>query len=98
MAACDGVWDGLALQVNFGECFVRFPYIQWVTIDNSSDHSAKYEVLPQDEHSAIIAEYKTDAPTGQLWCFRNTALRFLTCCVSCQAMSLRSLRDLCPFS
>ena len=51
-------------KVPFGECFIRHPYTQFVVVQNESDHAAKYEVLPQDEHSAVIAEYTTDAPTG----------------------------------
>ncbi len=53
-------------QIAFGDCFIRFPYTQWVHIKNDSDHAAKFEVLPQDEHSAVIAEYSTETPSGML--------------------------------
>jgi hypothetical protein len=56
----------VATQVNFGTCFVRYPYTRHITVTNDSDHPAKYEILKQDEHSAIIAEYTTESARGSI--------------------------------
>ncbi len=54
------------LQINFGDCFLRFPYIQNIIISNDSEHPARYEILPQDEHSAVIAEFTAEMPRGSI--------------------------------
>jgi hydrocephalus-inducing protein len=55
-----------ASQINFGECFLKYPYTQNIVISNTSDHPARYEILPQDEHSAVIAEFSAEMPRGSI--------------------------------
>jgi hypothetical protein len=56
----------LRAQINFGNCFLRYPYVQNIVISNDSEHPARYEILPQDEHSAVIAEFTAEMPRGSI--------------------------------
>eukprot|EP00937_MAST-01D_sp_MAST-1D-sp2_P000047 g47.t1 len=52
--------------VEFGECFMRYPYQQTLTLVNESDLFAKYEVVEQDEYSQAVASYEADAFKGSI--------------------------------
>ena len=52
--------------INFGDCFLKYPYTQNIVISNDSEHPARYEILPQDDHSAVIAEFSAEMPRGSI--------------------------------
>ena len=52
--------------IEFGECFMRYPYQQTLTLVNESDLYAKYEVVEQDEYSQAVASYNADAFKGTI--------------------------------
>ena len=39
--------------IEYGSCFLRYPYIQILELANDSDQMARYEILPQEEHTMI---------------------------------------------
>eukprot|EP00951_Prasinocladus_malaysianus_P003894 scaffold27553_cov35-Prasinocladus_malaysianus.AAC.1 len=51
--------------IDFGRCYLRYPYKQVLTVTNDSKLPARFEVLPQDDKSAVLAQYKaTPASAG----------------------------------
>ena len=50
--------------VSYGNCFLRYPYKAKMSLINDGEHPARYELLPQDEHSQSVAIYEADAPRG----------------------------------
>lgn len=50
--------------ISFGECFMRHAYTMPLTLKNNSDVPARFEVLPQDSHSAVVAAFAVDAAGG----------------------------------
>jgi hypothetical protein len=51
----------LALEeINYGSCFLRYPYTKEVVLVNDSDQRARFEIQPQAEHSTLIGTFSTD--------------------------------------
>jgi hypothetical protein len=51
----------LALEeINYGSCFLRYPYTKEVVLVNDSDQRARFEIQPQAEHSTLIGTFFTD--------------------------------------
>lgn len=48
----------------FGECYVRYPYKQSITLLNQSKLPAKFEVLPQDHSSTGLAHFTVEPMSG----------------------------------
>ena len=55
-----------ALQLPFGECYLRYPYAQQILLQNKSDVPARYEVLEQDEASVTVAKHTPNRRTGEI--------------------------------
>ena len=53
-----------AEELDFGDCFVRYSYTKPLTLVNHSDVAARWEVLPQDEHSKPLALLAPHAATN----------------------------------
>ena len=53
-------------QIEYGSCFLRYPYIQILELVNDSDQMARYEILPQEEHTMILGTYETEDPKGTI--------------------------------
>ncbi|KAF5830389.1 hypothetical protein DUNSADRAFT_14652 [Dunaliella salina] len=50
--------------LEFGECYVRYPYKQSMRLSNPSKLPAKFEVVPQDEGSMGLATYTVEPSSG----------------------------------
>ena len=50
--------------LDFGEIYLNFPDKNVITLRNKNDLEARYEILPQNDESKILAEYSVDKPTG----------------------------------
>ncbi|RYY36037.1 hypothetical protein EON62_02065, partial [archaeon] len=50
--------------VEFGDCFVRYPYTKTVTLFNADTVPARYTIMPQDDHSTVIALIHRDIVSG----------------------------------
>lgn len=50
--------------LDFGDIFLNFPDKSVITLRNKNDLEARYEILPQNDESKILAEYSVDKPTG----------------------------------
>jgi hypothetical protein len=50
--------------LDFGEIFLNYPDKAMIQLRNKNDLEARYEILPQNEESKILAEYSVDKPTG----------------------------------
>jgi len=54
-------------EVPYGDCFIRFPYTQELTLVNTDPVlSAKYEVISQDPSTLSIASYEAIPPVGSV--------------------------------
>jgi hypothetical protein len=51
-------------RIDFGSVFLRFPTTVSVLLVNPTNLPARYEMVPQDEASQIIAVYRADKPKG----------------------------------
>ena len=51
------VWSPV---IDFGECYLRYPYRQVLKLFNESGLPARFEVLPQDEKSATLAAFTAE--------------------------------------
>ena len=47
-------------ELDYGPCFLRYPYSREVVLKNDSDQRARFEIQPQAEHSTIIGTYATE--------------------------------------
>ena len=52
--------------IDFGDCFLRYPYKATVTLINESRLSAMFEVVPQDELSQGLALYAAEPGAGEI--------------------------------
>jgi hydrocephalus-inducing protein len=50
--------------VDFESCFVRHPYTRFLSLRNKDKHPARYHLIPQDEHSQVIALYSPSSMQG----------------------------------
>ncbi len=50
--------------LDFGDIFLNFPDKSVITLRNKNDLEARFEILPQNDESKILAEYIVDKPTG----------------------------------
>ena len=50
--------------LDFEKIFLNFPGKESITLRNKNDLEARYEILPQNDESKILAEYTVDKPTG----------------------------------
>jgi hydrocephalus-inducing protein len=47
-------------EINYGACFLRYPYTKEIVLKNESDQRARFEIQPQTEHSTLIGTFATD--------------------------------------
>ena len=52
--------------IDFGDCYLRYPYTAGVTLINESKLPAKFEVIPQDELSQGLALYTAEPARGDI--------------------------------
>ena len=51
----------LALEeIDYGACFLRYPYTREIVLKNDSDQRARFEIQPQAEHSTLVGTFSTD--------------------------------------
>ena len=53
-------------ELDFGECFLRYPYKKAFELVNHSDLPAKFELIPQEDMARCVAEYEVDCPKGSI--------------------------------
>ncbi|EKX37002.1 hypothetical protein GUITHDRAFT_78541 [Guillardia theta CCMP2712] len=53
-------------ELDFGECFLRYPYKKMIEFVNHSDLPAKFELQQQDEISKCVARYELDYSKGTI--------------------------------
>ncbi|DAZ93738.1 TPA: hypothetical protein N0F65_007364 [Lagenidium giganteum] len=68
-------------ELEFGECFLRYPHKQTLVLENKSTHlDARYEIGEQDDHSKAIAIYGAPQFTGAIRPEQKIELEvFLSC-------------------
>jgi hydrocephalus-inducing protein len=62
------------LELNFGDCFLRYPYKKVIELVNHSDLPAKFELQPQDEISQCVAAYEVDFAKGTIEAFSTRVI------------------------
>ena len=50
--------------IDYGDCFLQFPYKQTITLVNESKLPAKFEVLPQDDQSKNLGVIRCEPTVG----------------------------------
>eukprot|EP01042_Synura_sphagnicola_P007280 gene7280-9325_t len=51
--------------IQYGECFLRYPYIRELVLVNQSDIVfTKFQILPQQQYTKTIASFEADPPYG----------------------------------
>ena len=55
-----------AHELDYGDCFLRYPYKKVIELVNHSDLPAKFELQPQDEISQCVAVYEVDYQKGTI--------------------------------
>ncbi|XP_063716545.1 hydrocephalus-inducing protein homolog isoform X4 [Symsagittifera roscoffensis] len=55
---CDPRW------IDLGRCFLRYPYLNRVTLVNDSDLSTRYELMPQVAGDSLPFNFQSDRPKG----------------------------------
>ena len=53
---CDPRW------IDLGRCFLRYPYLNRVTLVNDSDLSTRYELMPQVAGDSLPFNFQSDRP------------------------------------
>ena len=53
-------------EIEFGSCFLRYPYVKMMELINDSDQKARYEFLPQEEHTMILGTFETEEAKGTI--------------------------------
>ncbi len=48
-------------EIDYGACFLRYPYTRNIVLKNDSDQRARFEIQPQAEHSTLIGTFATDS-------------------------------------
>lgn len=54
--------------------FLRYPSTFTVSLVNQTDLPARYEMVPQDEASQVIASFRADQPKGVIAARSQTVL------------------------
>lgn len=67
-------------QVQYEDCFVRYPYKQPLTIVNHGTQAARYQVLDQDEHTEAVAAFEADEPRGTVPPESSTTIQITLAC------------------
>lgn len=52
--------------INFGNCYLRYPYKAVLKLANESKLPARFEVVPQDSKSAVLGTYTAEPAEGAL--------------------------------
>ena len=47
-------------ELDYGPCFLRYPYTRDIVLKNDSDQRARFEIQPQAEHSTLIGTFATE--------------------------------------
>ena len=58
-----------ATELDYGDCFLRYPYKKVIELVNHSDLPAKFELQTQDEISQCVAVYEVDYQKGTIEAF-----------------------------
>ncbi|GBG33770.1 Hydrocephalus-inducing protein-like [Hondaea fermentalgiana] len=54
------------LHLEFGPCFLRYPYTRQLLLRNTSDVRARFEIVPQDEATLPLASYEPSEMIGTI--------------------------------
>jgi len=52
-------------ELDYGDCFLRYPYKKVIELVNHSDLPAKFQLETQDEISQCVAVYEVDYQKGE---------------------------------
>jgi hydrocephalus-inducing protein len=66
--------------LQYGSCFLRYPYTQRIVLVNKDPVPARYELLPQDEQTAVVAAFSSPTPEGVLPPLSETAVEVQLLC------------------
>lgn len=67
--------------LEYGECFLRYEYFETVELVNSTPGiGAKFEFIPQDEYSSVVAKYSAATSSGSLDPESSTNIAVSLCC------------------
>ena len=69
-------------EIDFGECFVRYPYDQELTLVNASpDLRGKFQVVAQEDATKVVAEFVAEPPSGEIPAGGVTKVRIRLVCM-----------------
>jgi len=67
-------------EIKYDECFMRYPFVRELVLENKSELRAKFEVVDQDERSQAVAAFKATPSKGSIDANKTTIIRVELVC------------------